>query len=93
MILESRKKVEQLQVKGVDLVKNYIKTPIEQQNVEDNISIFLYIKNLFCQALIGSKIFDKYVTLSNFITSDKSKLEFFTSSHTKKEIQLFLENY
>ena len=92
MILESRKKVEQLQVKGVDFVKNYINTPTDQQNVEDSIFIFIYIKNLFCQTLIGSKIFDRYVALSNVITSDKSKLEFFTSPHTKKEIQLFLEN-
>ena len=92
MILESRKKVEQLQIKGVDFVKNYINTPTDQQNVEDSIFIFIYIKNLFCQALIGSKIFDRYVALSNVITSDKSKLEFFTNPHTKKEIQSFLEN-
>jgi hypothetical protein len=33
MILESRKKVEQLQVKGVDLVKNYINTPTDHISI------------------------------------------------------------
>ena len=93
MILQAKETVKELQVKGVDLIKKYISTPLEELNATDSLDIFVYLRQLFINALIGSQRFNDYIFLSNDIVNNTESLKYFSEPHTKSEIQLFLEKY
>lgn len=93
MILQSKEIVYNLQKEGVKIIKKYISTPIEALQADDITDIFVYLRQLFLVALIGSRRYNDYIFLSNDIVNNVEKLKYFSNFHTKKEIQLFLENY